>query len=219
MRQHEDVNMFKRTLLLATLPALLVGGCSGTKNRGLESVHQPVVSRTDYSFDVGTAATGLAPGEEQRLAGWMASLRLGYGDSVAIDDPGGSGKPAREAVAREAARFGLLVSDQAPTTGAPITPGTLRVVVSRARAQVPGCPDFSRTRQPEFESNTSSNQGCAINSNLAAMVANPLDLVRGEPGTQVYDAATGTRAITEYRKATPTGNGGTTIKAEKAGSK
>lgn len=219
MRQHEDVNMFKRTLLLAALPAMMLGGCSGTKNRGLESVHQPVVSRTDYSFDVGTVPNGLAPGEEQRLAGWMASLRLGYGDSVAIDDPGSSGRGARDAVSREAARFGLLVADEPAVTGAPITPGTMRIVVSRARASVPGCPDFSRTRQPEFESNTSSNQGCAINSNLAAMVANPLDLVRGEPGTQVYDAATGTRAITEYRKATPTGNGGTTLKVEKAGSK
>ncbi|MFT3977089.1 MAG: CpaD family pilus assembly lipoprotein, partial [Sphingomonas bacterium] len=121
--------------------------------------------------------------------------------------------------ARAAARFGLLLGRETPVTGASVPPGMLRVVVSRARASVPGCPDFSRTRQPEFESNTSSNQGCAVNSNLAAMVANPLDLVRGEPGTQVYDAATGTRAISEYRKATPTGNGGTTLKIEKTGNK
>ncbi|WEK43568.1 MAG: CpaD family pilus assembly protein [Candidatus Sphingomonas colombiensis] len=211
--------MVKRTLLLAVLPAVMLGGCSGTKNRGLESVHQPVVSRTDYSFDVGTAPNGLAPGEEQLLAGWMNSLRLTYGDTVAIDDPAGVSPAARDAVTRSAARFGLLVGQSAAVTGAPVAPGTLRVVVSRARASVPNCPDFSRTRQPEFESNTSSNQGCAVNSNLAAMVANALDLVRGEPGTQVYDAATGTRAITEYRKATPTGNGGTTLKIEKAGSK
>ena len=211
--------MVKRTLLLAALPAVMLGGCSGTKNRGLESVHQPVVSRTAYSFDVGATSSGLAPGEEQRLAGWMGSLRLGYGDSIAIDDPAGTGPAARGAISRAAARFGLLVSNETPVTDAPITPGTLRVVVSRARASVPGCPDFSRTRQPEFESNATSNQGCAINSNLAAMVANPLDLVRGEPGAQVYDAATGTRAISEYRKATPTGNGGTTLKVEKAGSK
>lgn len=207
--------MVKRTLLLAALPAILLGGCSGTKNRGLESVHQPVVSRTDYSFDVGTGPAGLAPGEEQRLAGWMGSLRLGYGDSIAIDDPAGAGPAARGAVSRAAARFGLLVSGDAPVTGAPVTPGTMRVVVSRARARVPNCPDFSRDRQPDFEGNTWSNQGCAVNSNLAAMVANPLDLVRGEPGAQVYDAATGTRAIDEYRKAKPTGNGGTAIKIEK----
>ncbi len=211
--------MVKRTLLLAVLPAVILGGCSGTKNRGLESVHQPVVTRTDYNLDVAIGPGGLASGEEQRLAGWMGTLRLGYGDSIAIDDPAGSGPAARAAVARAAARFGLLLGRETPVTGASVPPGMLRVVVSRARASVPGCPDFSRTRQPEFESNTSSNQGCAINSNLASMVANPLDLVRGEPGTQVYDAATGTRAISEYRKATPTGNGGTTLKIEKTGNK
>ena len=211
--------MFKRTLLLATLPALLIGGCSGTKNRGLESVHQPVVSRTDYVFDVNAGPNGLAPGEARRLGGWMETLRLGYGDRIAIDDPDGDSPATRGDVAREAARFGLLLSDDAPVTAAPVAPGTARIVVSRARAGVPGCPDFSRVRQPEFESNTSSNQGCAVNSNLAAMVADPNDLVRGAPGSDVYDAAIGTRAIETYRKAAPSGAGGTALKAESVGSK
>lgn len=210
--------LLPRLLFAVTLPALLVGGCAGTKNRSLESVHQPVVKRTDYSFDVGAGPAGLAPGEARRLGEWMASLRIGYGDSIAIDEPGDASPAARAEVSRQAARFGLLVSRDAPVTGAPVAPGTLRVVVSRARASVPGCPDFSRVRQPEFESNTSSNQGCAVNSNLAAMVANPLDLVRGAPGGAAYDPETGTRAIDIYRKAVPTGNGGTTLKTDsKAG--
>lgn len=210
--------MLKRTILLATLPALLIGGCSGTPNRGLESVHQPVVSRTDYAFDVNAGPGGLAPGEAQRLAGWMGSLKLGYGDRVAIDDPA-LGRDTRADVAAQAARFGLLLSSDAPVTSAPVTPGTVRVVVTRARASVPGCPDFSRTRQPDFESHTSSNQGCSVNSNLASMVANPTDLVRGAPGSDVYDAALGNRAIDSFRKAVPTGGGGNTVRAESAGGK
>ncbi|UVO49814.1 CpaD family pilus assembly protein [Sphingomonas sp. SUN019] len=213
-----DIVMLKRTLLFATLPALLIGGCGGTTNRGLESVHQPVVSRIDYAFDVNAGPGGLASGEAQRLSGWMQSLKLGYGDRIAIDDPA-SDSDTRADVAAQAARFGLLVSDDAPVTGAPITPGTVRIVVSRAKASVPGCPDFSRTREPEFESNTSSNQGCSVNSNLAAMIANPTDLVRGAPGSDVYDAAIGNRAIDIFRKAAPTGGGGTAVKAESAGGK
>jgi pilus assembly protein CpaD len=202
--------MFKRTILLATAlaPALVLGACSGTKNRGLESVHQPVVSRTDYVFDVNTSGNALAPGEGQRLAGWMASLRLGYGDRVAIDDPNPYGAGVRDDVSAQIARYGLLLSDDTPVTGATIAPGTVRIVVSRMKATVPGCPDFSRTRQPEFESNTSSNQGCAINSNLAAMIANPADLVRGQPGADTNDTVASSRAIDAYRKATPTGAGG-----------
>lgn len=202
--------MIKRTTLLASalVPALLLGACAGTKNRGVELVHQPVVSRTDYVFDVNTSGNTLAPGEAQRLAGWMSSLRLGYGDRVSIDDPNTHGGGIRDEVSTEIAHYGLLLSDDAPVTGAAIAPGMARIVVTRMKAKVPGCPDFSRMSQPEFESNTSSNQGCAINSNLAAMVANPGDLVRGQPGAETIDPAVSTRAIGTYRKAVPTGASG-----------
>ena len=182
-------------------------------------MHQPVVSRTDYSLEVATSGGGLAAGEDQRLAGWMASMRLGYGDRVAIDDPNPYGAGVRDDVARQVARYGLLVSDEAPLTDAPVAAGMVRIVISRTKATVPGCPDFSRVREPEFESNTGSNHGCAINSNLAAMIANPADLVRGQVAGAVTDQATSGRAIDSYRKATPTGSGGTVVKTESAGGK
>jgi pilus assembly protein CpaD len=211
--------MLKRTILLASAlaPALLLGACGGTLNRGLESVHQPVVSRTDYVFDVNTSGNGLAPGEEQRLAGWMASLRLGYGDHVAIDDPHPYGSGVHDTVAAQIARYGLLLSDDTPVTGAPVAPGTARIVISRMKATVPGCPDFTREGQPEFNSNTSSNLGCAVNSNLAAMVANPADLVRGQPGADSNDNLASSKAIDTYRKAPTTGSTG--LKSESTGAK
>jgi pilus assembly protein CpaD len=69
--------------------------------------------------------------------------------------------------------------------------------------------------QPEFNSNTSSNYGCAVNSNLAAMVANPADLVLGRPGAETIDPATSAKAIDSYRKTPPTGASG--LKAESTG--
>lgn len=211
--------MLKRTILLASAlaPALLLGACGGTLNRGLESVHQPVVTKTDYAFDVNTNGNRLAPGEEQRLAGWMASLRLGYGDHVAIDDPHRYGSGVHDSVAAEIAHYGLLLSDDAPVTGAPVAPGTVRIVISRMKASVPGCPDYTRQNKPEFNSNSSSNLGCAVNSNLAAMVANPADLVRGQPGADSNDNLSSSKAIDSYRRAPPTGAGD--LKAEKAGAK
>lgn len=205
--------MRKRTLLLALAPILMIGGCGGTINRGLESVHQPVVARADYAFDVGAGPGGLAPGERERLSAWMGSLKVGYGDRIAVDDP--ARDPATRAdVAAAAAQFGLLVSDEAPVTPAPIAQGTARVVVSRAHAYVPGCPNHSRMYQPDYEAHTSSNQGCAVNSNLAAMVANPADLVRGEGAGNAYDPAVAAKAIDRFRKAEPTGSGGTKVQAE-----
>ena len=69
--------------------ALALAGC-GTSNRGMESVHQPVVQRTDYVIDLASAGAGLAAGEQERLDGWFRSIGLAYGDRVAIDDPTGT---------------------------------------------------------------------------------------------------------------------------------
>ena len=195
--------------------ALTLGACGGTLNRGMESVHQPVVSRTDYVFDVGSGGDGLAPGEEQRLAGWFDSLELGYGDRVSVDDRssyGGSG--TREAVADVAARHGILLAESAPVTAGAIAPGSIRVVVSRSSASVPGCPDWSRSSK-EYEASTMSNYGCATNSNLAAMIANPEDLVRGQDPIGGTDASTAGKAIKVYRERKPTGAAGLAADAVK----
>jgi len=203
-------------LIALAAPALLLGGCTGTQNRGLESVHQPIVSRADYLFDANTEGGRLAPGELQRLAGWMASLRLSYGDTIAVDDPANA-DATRAEIGGLVASYGLFLSDRAPVVGAAMTPGTVRVIISRMTASVPGCPDFSRDNKPNFNQHTSSNQGCAINSNIASMIARPADLVLGQVGATVADPAVSGKAIQTLRKAPPTGAGG--LKAESAGGK
>ena len=208
--------MTKRPPLLAAAAAILLSGC-GTSNRGLESAHQPVVSRADYALDVQSGADGIGPDEARRVVGWMDTLRIGYGDTIALDDPYGATRATRVDVAQIAARYGLLLSDEAPVTGSPVTPGTVRIVVSRSRAAVPGCADWSRMNSPDYNAHTGSNYGCATNTNLAAMVANPADLVRGSNGSGDYDTATGTRAINTLRGAKPTGEGGTWVRADSVG--
>ncbi|MCD2324676.1 CpaD family pilus assembly protein [Sphingomonas sp. IC-56] len=200
-------------LLLA--PVLMLGAC-GTYNGGVDSVYQPVVQRNFYVLDLQTADYALAPGEGERLAGWMASMGLRYGDQVAVDD-GGAGTAGREEIGAEAGRYGLLLNEKAPVTVGQIAPGTVRVVVTRMQASVPGCPDFSRQYQPDFSASTTSNYGCATNSNLAAMVADPGDLVKGAPGSATADPRTANKAINALRNATPTGAGGTAVRSETTG--
>lgn len=195
-----------RKFLILLVPAALLSGC-GTYNGGLESVHQAVVERSHYALDLGTAGASLAPGEATRLNGWMGSLRVGYGDRVALDDPSGSGT-VRDQISAQAAKFGLLLTDSAPVTGGPVAPGTVRVVVSRTTASVPNCPDYSRMYQPDYSASTSSNYGCAMNANLAAMVANPEDLVRGRAGSGVSDPAMAAKAVEALRSSTLGGGGG-----------
>ena len=206
--------MVARLTPLLLAPALLLSACA-TDDGGVESMYQPVVQRNDYVLDLQTSGYALAPGEAQRLAGWMSSMRLGYGDHVSVDD-GAGGSVARDEVAAQAARYGLLLSEKAPVTMGQIAPETVRVVVTRMTAGVPGC-DPRDLRAFEYPSGPKPSYGCATNSNLAAMVADPGDLVRGVPGTPTSDPATGTRAIKALRDATPTGGGGTVVKSESTG--
>lgn len=180
--------------------ATLVAGCGGTANRSVNSVHQPVVSRADYALDLSAGPGGLAPGEDQRLAGWLTALNTRYGDKLTVDDGGNAGGQARGDIAAVAGRYGLLLGDSAPVTPGALAPETVRVVVSRMSAAVPGCPDNSRTYQPNFGAHTSSDHGCGVNANLAAMVAQPEDLVRGRSSNGVSDPLTATKPIDALRK-------------------
>jgi pilus assembly protein CpaD len=199
-----------RMLPLLLAPALLLGGCGGTYSGGLETAHQPVVQRNDYVLDLRSTGYGLAAGEARRLAGWFAAMNLRYGDRVSIDD-GADGETGRAEIAVQVKEYGLLLSEQAPVTVGQIAPGTVRVVVTRMTAGVPNCPDFSRTNPPDFSASTNSNFGCATSSNLAAMIADPGDLVRGAPGARTADPTTAGKAINALRDAKPSGGGGTTL--------
>lgn len=193
---------------LALSLGLTLASCGGMPtNRGLDSLKQPVVERTNYILDVAGGAGGLAIPEQQRLAGWFEAMDLRYGDRVSIEDPMVSGA-IRDDVAALAARHGILLSDGAPVTAGYVEPGMVRVVVTRSTASVPGCPDWSAKSDMNYENGTHPGYGCAINGNLAAMVANPEDLINGQAGTGETVVMSSTKAIDTYREQAPTGTQG-----------
>jgi pilus assembly protein CpaD len=188
--------------------ALALSGCGGMAgNRSLESVHQPVVERTNYVLDLNSGPGGLSLPEQRRLAGWFDAMKLRYGDRITVDDPMKSGAN-RAAVEAVAGRFGLLVGDQAPVTAGQVNAGTVRVVVTRSSATVPGCPDWTAKSDANLANATSPGFGCAINGNFAAMVADPEHLLKGAEGTGMTTVMSSVKAIESYREAKPTGEGG-----------
>jgi pilus assembly protein CpaD len=169
--------------------------------RGLDSLNQPVVQRTDYLLDLADNG-GLGDSDMGRLDAWFESLGLGYGDHVFVDRGTDAG---RRDVARVAAAYGLLMSPGAPILEGDVPMGAVRVIVSRTTASVPNCPNYDTERGP---SSTSSNYGCSVNSNLAAMIADPNDLVLGQTGSVYGDAHTSTKALRVWRQTEPTGTKG-----------
>jgi pilus assembly protein CpaD len=175
-------------------------------DRGVASVNIPIVTRADYVFDAAAPGGALAPGEAERLDGWFRGLDLGYGDTIFVD--GAYGPAARGQVAQVAGRYGMLVSAGAPVNPGAVPADSVRVVVSRNRAVVPNCPNWDRPAAPDPENHSLSNYGCAVNSNFAAMVANPVDLVHGREGNGVGDTATAAKAVQLYRSTPPSGSKG-----------
>ncbi|HKT14497.1 MAG TPA: CpaD family pilus assembly lipoprotein [Allosphingosinicella sp.] len=176
-------------------------------NRSLYSENQPVVEHSYFALDLASAGDGISSGERARLADWFDTLELRYGDRISVDSAYASPGAVAD-VARITADYGLMLSDGVPPTLGSAQPGTVRVVVSRATASVPGCPNWRQAKLSGAPISTESNFGCATNSNLAAMIANPDDLILGQQGTPSGDANLATKAIKAYRDKTPTGSGG-----------
>jgi pilus assembly protein CpaD len=200
--------MRSKFLLIALGSAL--AGCTymhtpDVPAKGVAAVNVPVVTAQDYVFDAAAPGGVLAASEVARLDGWFQGLGLGYGDNIYVD--GGYAPAARNQVAAVAGRYGLLLSRGAPITAGMIQAESIRVVVARRRAVVPGCPNWSQISQPDWDNKTTSNYGCAVNTNLAAMVADPEDLIHGREGSGVNDPLTGAKAVNLYRSLNPTGAG------------
>jgi pilus assembly protein CpaD len=216
-RERKDLPTMPRLIKLAAVSALglAMAGCaaqprtlSPANNTSVYSLHQPVVERTNYVFDVATDGDTVSDAELDRLGAWFDSIDLSYGDRVAVDEARGYESPgARRAVARAAARYGLLIDEGAPISEGAVAPGYVRIVASRSTASVPGCPSWT---DPGIDSpvRTSTNYGCAVNSNLAAMIANPDDLIHGRDASGNGGALTAGRAVRAYREGQPTGRQG-----------
>jgi len=199
--------------------SLGLGACGGfADNPSLYSTKQPVVERNNFTLDVATQGESLPVSEQQRLLGWFESMDLRYGDRISIDDPSNN-VGVRGTVARLAGRYGLLVSEGAPPTTGFVDPGNVRVVISRTLASVPGCPDWSAKSDVNYGNATYPNYGWAINSNMAAMVANSEDLVRGQQGSGETVILSSNKAIDSYREAAPTGTKGLAEVATSEGGK
>ena len=184
--------------------ALALAGCGGmADNRSLYSVNQPVVERTSVALDVTTTPDGLPVAEQRRVAAWFEAMDVRYGDRISVEDPL-LREETRGAVADIAGRHGLLLSDALPVTAGELQPGQARVVILRSRASVPGCPNWSATSDASLGNGLSPGYGCSNNGNLAAMIADPEDLIKGRKGSPDTYIDTSGASIKAYKQSVGT---------------
>jgi pilus assembly protein CpaD len=214
-RDRKDDWTMTRFITLATVSALglAVAGCAGqprqlsaANNTSVYSMHQPVVEHTNYVLDLNAQGDRVSEAELERLAAWFDSIELRYGDKLSLDDGGAYSTGARADIARLLAEYSLTLEPGAPVSQGTVPQGSVRIIASRSSASVPGCPEWG---DPGIDSpvRTGTNYGCATNSNLASMIANPDDLIHGR-GAAPGGAQTAGRAIRVYRENQPTGRQG-----------
>lgn len=188
--------MKAKIILFASITGILSGcgtiGATGA-NTSLYSTNQPVVTRTNYAIDVNTDGySGIPASETQRVSEWFDALKLGFGDRISVDfGDYGANNAVKQEVARLASLHAMTMVDKAPVTPGVVAAGTARIIVTRSDATVPNCPNWSKHTESNYNSSNHPGYGCAVNSNLAAMVADPEDLVRGRESTPRNDSGAG----------------------------
>ncbi len=184
--------------LIATLAVLLtgtlLGGCWNQGPRfdapftlaNAAERHPIKVSQDEATLDlaVSRGSSGLNRTQKGQLYGFLQEYAARGTTRLVVRAPTGGGN---EAAARRAYGDVRAVMRQAgiPPSAVSLEPyyaggdpyAPLRVSFVQVVAQGPDCPDWSENLARDPQNMPSPNMGCATQKNLAAMVANPEDLL------------------------------------------
>lgn len=166
------------------------------------SVDTQVVTLT---IPIENAAAGLSTTDRARVRAFADSyLRAGHGP-VSVTTPTGS---RGDAAAADAAADARAVLDASGVSASDVEAAAYRsaeekreLVLSYTRyvATPPACGDWSSPFKRDFKNLSTPNYGCATRNNLAAMIADPRDLVQPADETPA-DVAARIRAVGAYRR-------------------
>lgn len=197
--------MTARTLLLAApmLASLLIlGACSsnalddGPIVATSADLHRPVVTQEIARLDIAPPYNGVSAADAGPIAAFLREHRaIGHGPLL-ISAPGGEGPAIADGVAAIANNMGLPAPEMALT--APVAGAAYSLSFVRYVAQIEQCGLVWESLGQMPRSEAWTNFGCATNANLAAMIADPADLI-GPRVMGPADAQRGTTVLQSYR--------------------
>jgi pilus assembly protein CpaD len=186
------------------LTALGFSGCAPQTSQWstVEAPKENKISLIRFSHDVQFRSNEdrMSAPEAARLAAFMRDREVGYGDQILLMP--GEGRLAQrrqDAVASAFARAGLRVLRDVRIEQVAVPANELRVVVGRHVVTPPTCPNWSKRPDEDFSNTQSSHIGCATATNLGLMIANPSDLLAGQP-TSPADGELNALRVESYRR-------------------
>lgn len=200
------MTLFRTHILVGAIAAVMLGaaGCAPQTSQWseVEAPKENKISLVRFSHTVQFRANEerMSAPEAGRLASFMRDQNIGYGDQILLL-PGDSALAQRrqEAVASAFVRGGLRVIRDVRIEGVALQPNEVRVVVGRYVVTPPPCPNWSKRGDEDFGNTPSSHFGCTTATNLGLMVANPGDLLMGQP-TSPADGELAASRVESYRK-------------------
>ncbi len=192
-----------RPAAIATFFAILLTACApqAAQWSGAESSKEIKVEWVNFRHDVNFSTIQTAPSdfERARLQSFLAQMRMTPSSRVAVTAASGPlAAPRADAVVALLAEQQIGSTSLASGSLVNVAPGSVAVIVGRYVATPPNCPDWRKPANQNFQNSPASNFGCADAVNLALMVEDPADLLRGRrlgPG----DAAGLVHGIQRYR--------------------
>lgn len=196
--------MFARTLLLSGVASAALSACAGGAFNGPEH-GMSIAERHPIAVDSQTVtltlnAASLSETDSARLAAFADAYHANGHGPITITSPSGGAEGAPEI--REALNDAGI--DYSQMNGATYQAGDEIVVSFKRYVATPSpCGIWTGVKGRNFRNIASPNYGCATQNNLAAMVADPRDLI--EPAaSDPRDAAAVVRGIEAFREGAST---------------
>lgn len=188
---------------LALIFAILLTACvpQAAQWTGAESPKGIKVEWVNFRHDVSFTAGQSAPSdfERARFQSFLAQMRMTPSSRVAVGTAAGplAGRRA-EAVMEQLTEQNIQGTSLAQGSLNDLEPTSVAVIVGRYVATPPNCPDWRKPSSQNHQNSPSSNFACADSTNLALMLEDPADLLRGRP-LGPGDAAGLVHGIQRYR--------------------
>lgn len=194
-------------LFTVTATLIALGACA-PDTAEWSPVESPKKNRVDWvafhqTVEFGPRQAVLDERAKANLSRFIRRLGTGEGVRVMVaarSDAGGALIAGRReaAVTAYLRELGLRPRLAAAAPGRGRTASVV-VTVGRYVVTTPKCPDWSKPSHKDYDNQQSSNFGCATETNLGLMVADPGTLIRGY-GLGPGDGEAMSKAIEDYRK-------------------
>lgn len=205
----EMTSILFRSLALAAV--LTAGSCTGPAD-GEKPVfddpvaNHPILVQPSYqSLKVSASPAGIESQDMAKFQAFVADYQTHGNGKIVISVANGASANAEVASIAERINALGVSRDQILVANHDVQANDYRVELNYIsyQANTAPCGDWSEDLAHTFDNKTASNLGCSVQHNIAAMVADPRDLLGPRPMDGADAGRRGT-VVTNYEKGSPT---------------